>query len=59
MAKVIPIVAKSEKNKGGEERLPVIDLDEFEEDRRDSNWQQFLSEARKERARLRLDNRIK
>jgi hypothetical protein len=59
MATVIPIVAKNEEAQGVDEVLTVIDLDEFEEDRRDAEWQAFLLEARKRRAKLRLEDRIR
>lgn len=59
MASVVPIVAKNSEAQDAEGALTVIDLDEFESDRRDHKWQTFLREARKRRAQLRLENRIR
>jgi hypothetical protein len=54
---VVPVVANEQPASG--EHLPVIDLDEFEEDSRDEGWQEFLREARKYRATMQLDGRVK
>lgn len=58
MARIIPIVAKSDKTKDPDQPMAVIDLDEFEEDRRDADWQAFLTQARQRRAQLRLEKRF-
>lgn len=59
MARILPVVAKDEKAKDAEDPVAEIDLDEFEEDRRDSKWQTFLSASRQRRAQMRLERRIR
>jgi hypothetical protein len=59
VTRIVPIVAKSDKTKDPDQPMAVIDLDEFEEDRRDVEWQAFLTKARQRRAELRLQNRIR
>jgi len=59
MTRIVPIVAKSDKTKDPDQPMAEIDLDEFEADRRDTQWQAFLKKARQRRAQLRLDNRIR
>ena len=57
MGQIHPVVESAVDVKP-EDVVAEIDLDEFEEDRRDPEWQDFLSKAKAYRARLRLEDRI-
>lgn len=59
MATVVPIVARSGEEPDPDQVLAVVDLDEFEQDRRDAKWQAFLKKARERRVQLRLEQRIR
>lgn len=58
MASLVPVVAESEEPDPDDVAVVGIDLDEFEADRRDPEWQAFLTRAKSYRQRLRLEGRI-
>jgi hypothetical protein len=59
MATLVPVVAESEVPDPDDLAVVGIDLDEFEDDRRDAEWQAFLKRAKSYRQRLRLEGRIR
>jgi hypothetical protein len=59
MASLVPVVAESEEPDPDDVAVVGIDLDEFEDDRRDPEWQAFLKRAKVYRQRLRLEGRIR
>lgn len=54
-----PVLDESEEAIHEEETPVVIDLDDFEADRRDPGWQAFLREALEHRRRLRQAGRVR
>ena len=59
MATLVPVVAESDEPDPDDVAVVGIDLDEFEDDRRDHEWQAFLKRAKAYRQRLRLEGRIR